>query len=385
MVSATVSAMLPGMVPGMTRRATTVVRAGAAEPAQGEPFLAGPVFAGTYRHAGDPAGDPYTYGRYANPTWTAYETAVGELEGGQALSFASGMAAVAATLGAVLRPGDVVVLPSDGYYTARLLAEGFFGRTGVVVRSAPTAGDAQAALVEGARLVWLESPSNPGMDVCDIAAVSAAAHSAGALVAVDGTTATALGQSSLALGADLAVSSDTKATTGHADLLLGHVAVRDPALLAGLLSWRSQVGAVPGPMETWLAHRSLATLDVRLQRQCATALLLAAALRDAPGVLSCRYPGLPDDPAHAVASRQMALYGPVLGFVLDGAERAERWLAALRLVLPATSFGSVRSTAERRARWGGDDVPPGFVRLSAGIEDPADLLDDVLQALTAAG
>ena len=363
------------------RDATTVVRAGLGAPQQGAPFLPGPVFAGTYRHAGDPAGDPFTYGRYANPTWSAYEAAMGELEGGSCLAFASGMAAVAAVLGTALRPGDVVVLPSDGYYTARVLAEGYLTQMGVRVRTAPTGDAALEGLVQGARLVWLESPTNPGLDVCDLARVTAAAHAAGALVAVDNTTATVLGQRPLGLGADVSVSSDTKATTGHADLLLGHVAVRDPDLLAALTAWRTQVGAVPGPMETWLAHRSLATLDVRLRRQCATALVLAAALRDHPAVQACRYPGLPDDPAHEQAARQMTLFGPVVGVTLADQDAAERWLAAVRLVLPATSFGGVHTTAERRARWGGDAVHPGFVRLSVGIEDPDDLLEDVLHAL----
>lgn len=361
------------------RDATAVVRAGLGEPQQGAPFLPGPVFAGTYRHAGDPAGDPFTYGRYGNPTWSAYEAAMAELEGGPCLAFASGMAAVAAVLGSTLRPGDVVVLPSDGYYTARVLAEGYLTQMGVRVRTAPTGA---AGPVDGARLVWLESPANPGLDVCDLRGIAAAAHAAGALVAVDNTTATVLGQRPLSLGADFSVSSDTKATTGSADLLLGHVAVHEPDLLAALTAWRTQVGAIPGPMETWLAHRSLATLDVRLRRQCATALLLAAALRDHPAVLACRYPGLPDDPAHEQAARQMTLFGPVVSFTLADQGAAERWLDAVRLVLPATSFGGVHTTAERRARWGGDAVHPGFVRLSVGIEDPDDLLEDVLQALT---
>ncbi len=254
---------------------------------------------------------------------------------------------------------------------------------GVRVRLVPTGGDHGAAL-EGARLLWLESPTNPGLDVCDLAALAGRAHAAGALVAVDNTTATVLAQRPLALGADFSVSSDTKAMTGHADLVLGHVAARDPDLLSPLAGWRTQMGGVAGPMETWLAHRSLATLDVRLRRQCATALAVATALRDHPEVRGCRYPGLPDDPAHALAARQMALFGPVVAFTLDDREHAERWLGALRLVVPATSFGGVRSTAERRARWGGDDVHPGFVRFSAGVEDPGDVLEDVTGALVRA-
>ena len=373
------------------RDATRVVRAGCepvgssdpgpGEPGQGEPFRPGPVFAAAYRHTGDPQGDQYTYGRTANPTWTAYESALAELEGGPCLIFASGMAATAAVLLSTLSPGDVVVLPSDGYYAARVLADGHLARMGVVVRSAPTARDAQRALLDGARLLWLESPSNPELDVCDLAGLADAAHQVGALVAVDNTTATVLGQRPLALGADFSVSSDTKAMTGHGDVLLGHVAVSDPALLAPLLAWRTLVGAIPGPMETWLAHRSLATLDVRLQRQCSSALRVATALQGHPAVLRVRYPGLPGDPAHEQAGRQMSLFGPLVSFVLADQAAAERWLAGARLVGPATSFGAVHTTAERRGRWGTDAVEPGFIRLSIGVEDPDDLVEDILQAL----
>jgi cystathionine gamma-lyase len=360
--------------------ATRVVHAGRGEPAQGAPLLPGPVFAGTYRHAGDPAGEPFTYGRYSNPTWSAYETALGELEGGPALVFSSGMAAVAAVLGATLRPGDVVVLPSDGYYTVRVFAEGYLEDMGVKVRLAP-AGKAQPEVLESARLVWLESPTNPGLDVCDLRAVAAVARANGTLVAIDNTTATPLAQQPLSLGADLSVCSDSKAMTGHDDLVLGHVATRNQELLTRLLAWRTQTGSIAGPMEAWLAHRSLATLDVRLARQSANALTVAEALSAHPAVLSCRYPGLPQDPAHQQTTKQMSLCGPVVSFTLADQAAAERWLDALRLVTPATSFGGVHTTAERRARWGGDDVHPGFIRLSLGIEDPDDIVHDVTQAL----
>ena len=227
--------------------------------------------------------------------------------------------------------------------------------------------------------------------MCDLAAVTAAVHAVGALVAVDNTTATVLGKRSLSLRTDFPVSSDTKATTGHADLLLGHVSVRDTDLLAGLTAWRTQVGAIPGPMETWLAHRSLAILDVRLQRKCGTALRIATTLRDHPGRADpplprpTATPGLPFDSAHEQAARQMTLFGPVVSFTLADQATAERWLDAVRLVLPATSpAGSnnrVHTTAEQQARCGGDVVHPGFVRLSVGMEDPGDLQEDLLQAL----
>ncbi len=367
------------------RDATRVVRAGLPDPAQGEPFLPGPTFAGPYHFRGEVGDAVHTYGRYSNPTWTRFEQALGELEGGHAVVFSSGMAAVAATLGATLHPGDILVMPSDGYYTARLLAEGHFSELGAVLRLAPTAGDAQRGHLAGAKLLWLETPSNPGLDVCDIAALAAAAHEQSALVAVDNTLAAVIGQQPLALGADFSVSSDTKGLTGHSDLVLGHVACRDPEWAERLRTRRSQWGAVPGPMEVWLAHRSLATLELRQERQCANALAIAHFLATRPEARSLRYPGLPNDPAHMVAARQMRRFGSVVGFALESRVRAERFLGSCRLVIEATSFGGVYTTAERRARWGSDAVPEGFIRLSAGCEDPQDLADDFAQALDAAG
>ncbi len=364
--------------------ATRVVRAGLPEEEPYAPPLPGPVFAAHYHLPGDTADAPYAYGRDGNPTWTALERAVGELEAPgeevHTLAFASGMAAISATLLSQLHPGDAVVLPSDGYnllVPMRERLEGF----GVEVRTAPTGGDAQRELLDGARLLWIESPSNPGLDVCDIRALVAAAHERGALVAVDNTLATPLGQRPLALGADFSVASGTKALTGHGDVLLGYVACRDAALADAVRLWRKTVGAIPGPMEAWLAHRSLATLDVRTQRQATGALAVARALRTRPEVTDVRHPGLPEDAAHEVAARQMSRFGCVVSFTLPGRAFAERFLAALRLVDEATSFGGVRSTAERRGRWGGDAVPEGFVRLSVGVEDADDLVADVQRAL----
>ncbi|HEU4389225.1 MAG TPA: cystathionine gamma-lyase [Blastocatellia bacterium] len=360
---------------------TRVIHAGRLPSAQGDPFLPGPVFAAPYLAAGDPAGIPHTYGRFSNPTWSQYESALSEIEGGSAVVFSSGMAAVTAVFAVVLRPGDIVVIPSDCYYTTRVLADGYFTQMGIEVRRAPTAGNAQKALLEGAKLLWLESPSNPGLEACDIAELSETAHQKGALVAVDNTTPTILGQDPLSLGADLVVSSDTKALTGHSDLLLGHVTARESSWADKLRAWRTQSGSVPGPMEVWLAHRSLATLAVRLERQCRNAQMIGEYLSTRSDVVSVRYPGLPDDPSHAVAARQMKSFGPVVSFVLRDKDHAERFLKACRLVYEATSFGGVHTTAERRARWGGDQIPDGFIRLSAGCENAEDLVEDLTQAL----
>ncbi|WP_308340945.1 cystathionine gamma-lyase [Streptomyces sp. JJ36] len=366
---------------------TRVVRAGLPPEEPYAPPLPGPVFAAHYHLPGDPHGAPYAYGRDANPTWTALERAIGELEApGQevhTLAFASGMGAISAVLLSQLAPGDVAVLPADGYNLLVPVRERLTG-LGVEVRTAPTAGDAQRELLDGARLLWIESPSNPGLDVCDIRRLTAEAHARGALVAVDNTLATPLGQRPLALGADFAVASGTKALTGHGDVLLGYVVCRDPERAAQVRGWRKTVGAIPGPMEAWLAHRSLATLELRTRQQAAGALAVAEALRARPEVTGVRHPGLPEDPAHPVAVRQMRRFGCVVSCTLPDRAFAERFLAALRLVDDATSFGGVRTTAERRGRWGGDAVPEGFVRISVGIEDPADLVADVGRALDAA-
>ncbi|MCF4139271.1 cystathionine gamma-lyase [Streptomyces sp. Tue 6430] len=363
---------------------TRAVRAGLPEPVKYEPTLPGPVFAAHFHLPGEPTG-PYTYGRDENPTWTHLERAVGELEapgqdGVETLVFASGMAAISSVLFSQLRAGDTVVLPSDGYQ-ALPLVRAQLEAYGIEVRTAPTGGDAQLGALDGAKLLWIESPSNPGLDVCDIRRLAEAAHARGALVAVDNTLATPLGQRPLELGADFSVASGTKQLTGHGDVLLGYVTGHAGGPMTAVRRWRKIVGAIPGPMEAWLAHRSISTLQMRVDRQSSTALAVARALRKRPEVTGLRYPGLPDDPSHQVASRQMRRYGCVVSFTLPTRARAERFLDRLRLVDDATSFGGVRSTAERRGRWGGDAVPEGFIRLSVGAEDPEDLVADVLRAL----
>jgi len=371
------------------RETTRIVRAMLTPAVAGQPMHEGPVFAAPFHVTGDPAGVPYSYARSHNPTWTALERALGMIESDEnfnarALSFASGMAAVAAVFGSVLRPGDVAVLPSNSYFTARVLMEEYFTKMGVQLRMAPTTGDAQGDLLDGARLLWIETPSNPGMEICDIRALCARAHAAGTLVACDNTTATPLSQKVLELGADFSVVSDTKSITGHSDLLLGHVAVKDDDLWAGLERWRTLTGSIPGPMEAWLAGRSLATLPLRLERSCANAMRLAEFLRGRSEVTRVLYAGLPDHPGHTVAVSQMRMFGPVVSFVLPSRAAAENFLKAADLITDATSFGGVTTTAERRARWGHDAVEDGFIRLSAGCEDVEDLIADIGQALEAA-
>jgi cystathionine gamma-lyase len=356
---------------------TRVVRAGLPEPEQGEPFLPGPVFAAPFHLTGDPYSAPAAYTRYGNPTWDRYEEAVGGLESAEAILFSSGMAAAAALLLTNLQPGSVLAMDAGCYHGVRALAKAHLEPRGVELRLAPPAGLPEAA--QGADLLWLESPSNPELEVYDLAALAGL----GVTTVVDNTTAGPLLQRPLDLGATYALTSATKQMSGHADLMLGYVTTRDPDRMQALRDWRRTAGSIPGPFEVWLAHRSLPTLAVRLERMCDNALAVARLLAARDDVTGVRYPGLPTDPGHEVAQRQMDGYGSVVSFDLGSEQRAERFLAAARLVTDSTSFGGVQTLAERRARWGGDNVPEGFIRLSAGLEDTADLLADVEQALDA--
>lgn len=359
---------------------TRCVRAGLPPAEPGQPLLPGPVFASTFPL--DPATGPVpgmdSYGRPDSATRRRLETAIGELEGGECLAFATGMAAVSAALLALVSADDEIVLPQDGYYKTRAWATQALRHHGVAVTLAPTAGPYPA--FDGVRLVLLETPANPGLDVCDIATLAKAAHAAGALVAVDNTTPTPLGQRPLDLGADLVVASGTKALTGHSDMLLGYVASRDPSVIGAIRSWRDSTGGIPGNFDAWLAHRSLATLDLRLARQSENASAIAAALAGHPTVASVRWPGLVTDPSYVVARKQMRRVPGIVTFELGSAESVARFLQASKLVIAATSFGGLHTTADRRAQWG-DDVPEGLVRLSCGIEDAGDLVDDITAAL----
>lgn len=344
---------------------TRVVHTGPSDPGSslGVPS---PVAASAYR-----LGGPDSYGRPHNASWRALESALGSLDGGECVLFPSGMAAISCLLRTVLSTGDRLVLPSDGYFLTRKLAASYD------VVEVPTAGPYPS--FDGVRLVLLESPSNPGLDVCDIAALSAAAHAAGALVAVDNTTATPLGQRPLELGADVVVASDTKAVAGHSDVVLGHVTVRDPALAARLRDERTLSGTIPGPFEAWLAHRGLGTLDLRLARQAANAAAVHGALQGK--VAGLRWPGAPSDPSYPLAAQQMRRFNGVLTFELSSVAAVDRFLEASRLIAPATSFGGLHTTLDRRAQWG-DPVPEGLCRFSAGCEDTDDLVADVVWALS---
>jgi len=365
------------------RRDTEILEAGYPRPSTPGPFVPPVQFSSTFTTPGEPAQYALTYGRFQNPTWAPWEEALSVIDGGHAVSFASGMAAIAALFGVTLKPGDVLVLPSDAYYTTRVVASNWLASIGITTRLAPTRGDGQLDALSGAKLLVIETPSNPQLDVCDIARLVEAADRHGVLTAVDNTTATGYLQQPLALGADFVVASDTKALTGHSDLVLGHVTAASDEHATAIRTWRTQQGAIPGPMETWLAHRSLATLPLRLSRQSDSALRLAQFLSESQNVEAVFYPGLESHPAHAVAARQMRAFGPVLSFDLGTRARAEAFLSGLTVIREATSFGGVHSTAERRARWGGDAIGDGFIRFSVGCEAIDDLLEDLQRGLHA--
>lgn len=366
---------------------TRVIRSGGAPPVAGAPLHHGPVFAAPFHlaNAAPGAGGADVYARYDNPTVREFESSLGELDGGRSLAFASGMAALSAVFYGCLSSGQRLLMPSDGYFTARLLADAHLPRFGVEVATVPTA-DVERRLragdFRGSRLILVETPSNPGLDVCEIAAVAELAHARGALLAVDNTTATPLGQRPLGLGADIVVASDTKALSGHSDLLMGHVTVSDDELFAAIKAWRDQTGAIPGPFETWLAHRSLGTLDLRLARQAENAAALAAVLTRDRHVQDVRWPWMPTDPSYEIARRQMLRPMGVVSATLSSADAVRRLIAGSELLTAATSFGGLHTTVDRRAQFG-DNVAEGFVRISCGCEDTVDLVRDLESALGA--
>lgn len=359
-----------------TRRMMDVLHARASGLSRGESLTPPIVNAAKYALPGDPD-HAFPYGRFDNPTWQAVETAIGMLEDAETVCFPSGMAAATAAIMASLKPGGKVLLPSDGYYTVRVLMETFLRPHGIGVTGCPTARmDEQD--VSGYDLVWLETPSNPGLDVCDIAAMAGRVKAAGGRLCVDNTTATPLLQPALDLGADLTVSSDTKALAGHSDVLFGHVSSRDDAFVARVRDWRKLSGSTPGPAEAYLAYRGLMTLELRLARMCGNAEALANLFYTHPAVEAVRFPGLADDPSCAVAARQMARPGFVIGVTFADEATAERFINDCPVIFAATSFGGIQTSGERRARWG-DAVPEGYVRLSAGCE-PTDALVGAVRA-----
>ncbi len=334
------------------------------------------TMAAVFHAPGDATGF-HQYGRFSNPTWDAVEHMIAHLEDAPCVAFPSGMAAISAVFFALLKAGDRILIAGDGYPTTRGIGDRFLKKFGVDYDTRPTASFLDGGFA-GYRLAFMETPSNPGLDICDIAAVAEAAHRAGALLVVDNTTMTPFGQRPLDLGADIVVAADTKAPNGHSDVLFGHVASRDAEIVEALRDWRKTCGVIPGPFEAWLFHRGMETLEVRFERMCDTAEYIAPRLKAHPKVRAVRFPGLEGDPSHNLARAQMERFGFLVSFVLASEDAAEDFINGCQFMQSATSFGGVHSSAERRTRRG-DAVPPGFVRMSIGCE-PAEELWAAIEA-----
>jgi cystathionine gamma-synthase len=345
------------------RPATSVVASGRPAHEPDNPLNQPVTLASTYVAGGD-----LEYGRYGNPTWSAFEDALGDLEGGRALAFSSGLAAAATVLDLVGHQQKVVA-PRHAYNGSILQMADLEARgriSAVLVDISDTAAVREAC--EDASLVWVESPTNPALEVADIEAITKAAHEAGAYVVVDNTFATPLLQQPLSMGADIVLHSATKFLSGHSDVLLGALVTRDPQLLDVLKKRRDMLGAVPGTFETWLALRGMRTLHVRLERAQANAQELVRLMEGHPAISEVRYPG----------------FGAIISIVLaEGALAADLLTRKTSLWVHATSLGGVESTFERRRRWKLEPatIPDGLVRMSVGIEDVDDLWDDLATAL----
>ncbi|MGC7097072.1 cystathionine gamma-synthase [Amycolatopsis lurida] len=334
----------------------------------------------------------YEYSRTANPTRTALEQALASLEGGRhGLAFASGMAATDAVLRTLLRPGDHLVLGDDAYGGTFRLIDKVLAHWGVEYSVAHLSNldEVRAAIRPETKLIWCESPTNPLLGIADIAALSGLAHSAGARLVVDNTFATPYLQNPLSLGADVVLHSTTKYLGGHSDVVGGAVITNEDELREQLFFMRNTSGAVPGPFDAFLTLRGLKTLAVRMERHCDNAELIANALLAHPKVAKVYYPGLPEHPGHEIAAKQMRRFGGMISFThADGEQAALDTAARTELFILAESLGGIESLIEHPGRMTHASVvgstlqvPAELLRLSVGIEDSRDLLDDLLKAL----
>ncbi|MCZ2404160.1 PLP-dependent transferase [Paenarthrobacter sp. Z7-10] len=375
---------------------TVVVAIGRPERGHDAPVNPPIVLSSTYVGMGAVVDGDRAYGRYSNPTWDPFEQALAALEGAAlpGLIYGSGLAAVSSAL-SLIPAGGVLVMPRHSYQGAlvmatELAAKGLFTLRCVDIADTETSIVALQGNGEGhgsgapASMLWLESPTNPMLEVADLRALSAAAKAVGAVVVTDNTFSTPLVQKPLQLGSDVVLHSVTKYLAGHSDVVLGALVTSDPALREALLHHRSIHGAIAGPFEAWLALRGLRTLALRVERSQATAAELATRLLAHSQVDAVRFPGLAQDPGHERAKAQMCGFGSVLAIeVHGGAEAAEAVVGALALWTPATSLGGVESLIERRRRHSNEpaSVPNNLLRLSVGIENLEDLWSDLAQAL----
>jgi cystathionine gamma-synthase len=366
---------------------TLTVAAGRPPREHDSPVNAPIVLSSTFHETVAPTGSDRIYARMSNPTWDPFEEALAELEGAAlpALAFASGLGAAAAAL-SLVPTGGVVVIPRHAYGGSVSLALAEEARGRLLVRQVDIADTEQVlGQLEGADMLWLESPTNPMLEVAETAVLSEAAHAAGAVVVVDNTFNTPLVCRPLDYGADVVLHSVTKYLAGHSDVVLGALVTSDSDLRSQLTSYRTLHGAIAGPFEVWLALRGLRTLALRMERSQANAMELAQRLQQHPSIARVRYPGLANDPGHERATAQLMGYGGIISIEpVGGREAADALVEAVRLWLPATSLGGVESLIERRRRQPGEPktVPEALVRLSVGIENVEDLWTDLEAALT---
>ncbi len=340
-----------------------------------------PIALNSTYHAGGEIG----YGRYGNETWSAIETAISLLENGkQSILFSSGLAAIAAVF-EILPEGAVVTSPHDGYQgTMELLRQHHkSGRLQVNFLDFTDTNSVISSLSK-TQMLYLESPTNPALEVIDLPKLISAAKNAGCGVVVDNTFATPINQQPLNLGADIVMHSVTKYLAGHSDVLLGSLSTNDAPLHRRLLERRKYGGAIPGPVEAWIALRGIRTFVLRMERAQSNAMELAKRLSKHPKVSRVRYPGLPTDPFHNMAKSFMKGFGAVISFEVDGSnEKIDQVCAASKLITYSTSLGGVESLWERRRRWSTEStsIPENLIRFSVGIENVDDLWADIEQAL----
>lgn len=366
---------------------TLTVAAGRPSREHDSPVNAPIVLSSTFHETAPPTGSDRIYARMSNPTWDPFEEALAELEGAAlpALAFASGLGAAAAAL-SLVPTGGAVVIPRHAYGGSVSLALAEEARGRLTVRQVDIADTDQVLeQLDGADMLWLESPTNPMLEVAETAVLTDAAHAAGAVVVVDNTFNTPLVCRPLDYGADVVLHSVTKYLAGHSDVVLGALVTSNAELRDQLTSYRTLHGAIAGPFEVWLALRGLRTLALRMERSQANALELAQRLETHPSVARVRYPGLPADPGHERATAQLKGYGGIISIEpTGGRDAADALVEAVRLWLPATSLGGVESLIERRRRQPGEPrtVPEALVRLSVGIENVEDLWADLEAALS---
>jgi cystathionine gamma-synthase len=328
----------------------------------------------------------YDYSRVANPTRTALQQCLASLESAEhGVAFASGLGAVS-TIMHLLSPGDRMVLIADVYGGVYRMTSQVYEPKGYVFDYLPAAefDDLAAHLDERTRIVWIETPSNPLLNIVDIEKAADATHAAGALLVVDNTFATPYLQRPLELGADIVVHSTTKYLGGHSDVIGGFAATNDPTIAERLLFLQKSLGAVPGPMDCWLVLRGIKTLAVRMRQHCQSAHALSGFLERHPRVEQALYPGLPRHPGHAIAAKQMHDFGGMISFLAESEEEATAFVASTKIFKLAESLGGVESLIELPARMTHASTadapfaaPRNLIRLSVGLESADDLLEDL--------